>query len=208
MSEDRSDDSRPDSRDGSDARWDDERHPRDAQREVDPAPSDPFAELPTYDDEATDPWDSLESAVGDEASEPSAFDASVVDEWADAVAEGDVALDAPNADEIPTVEAAEGETYVVSKRHYCQTCPHFESPPKFGCSHEGTDIVETVGFERFRVRDCPMVDDESGAASGRRAAHAVADASTNGGGRRDGIEQESATPDESSRNEPDRNGSD
>ncbi|WP_224448876.1 hypothetical protein [Haloprofundus salilacus] len=164
---------------------------------------DPFDELPTYDADAADPWESLESAVddgvgGDGTTGADTFDASVVDEWADAVAEGDAALDAPNADTTPAVEADEGETYVVSKRHYCQTCPHFESPPEFGCSHEGTDIVETVGFERFRVRNCPIVDDESSAGTSRRSAHAVADASGDG----------SARHDDGRRDGSDRNGSD
>ncbi|WP_435097360.1 hypothetical protein [Halorubrum sp. N11] len=47
---------------------------------------------------------------------------------------------------------------VISKRTYCQQCPHFSAPPEVACGHEGTTILEAVGFDEFRVRNCPMVD--------------------------------------------------
>lgn len=50
--------------------------------------------------------------------------------------------------------------HVVSKRTYCQQCPHFTSPPEAACTHEGTTIVEAIGFDEFRVRNCPMVSEE------------------------------------------------
>ncbi|EMA65895.1 hypothetical protein C468_05293, partial [Halorubrum kocurii JCM 14978] len=53
-----------------------------------------------------------------------------------------------------------GVERVVSKRTYCQQCPHFSAPPDVACDHEGTSIVEAVGFDEFRVRNCPMVDDD------------------------------------------------
>ncbi|KTG09172.1 hypothetical protein AUR64_15370 [Haloprofundus marisrubri] len=140
--------------------------------------SDPWAELEASDAVASDGVDTGKFEFADAGT--AEFDFSTVDEWANSVDDGDTTFDAPNDEQTPAaeaVEADEGETYVVSKRHYCQTCPHFESPPNFGCTHEGTDIVETVSFERFRVRNCPMVDDESDAGSSRRAAHAVADVS-------------------------------
>ncbi|WP_117594633.1 hypothetical protein [Haloprofundus halophilus] len=174
--------------------------------------TDPFERLSAGGDtDVSDPWADLKPTAGGDGVDAGRFDSgsadadvadfdfSAVDEWADAVVEesrtgrrgwtdgvavGETPLDAPEGDDTP-VEADDGETYVVSKRHYCQTCPHFESPPGFGCGHEGTDIVETVGFERFRVRDCPMVDDDGGAGSSRRAAHAVADAPDGGRARRD-----------------------
>lgn len=49
---------------------------------------------------------------------------------------------------------------VVSKKTYCQQCPHFSKPPEATCNHEGTTILEAVGFDEFRVRNCPMVDDD------------------------------------------------
>lgn len=53
-----------------------------------------------------------------------------------------------------------GVERVISKRTYCQQCPHFSAPPAVACGHEGTTIVESVGFDEFRVRNCPMVDDD------------------------------------------------
>lgn len=49
---------------------------------------------------------------------------------------------------------------VVSKRTYCQQCPHFSAPPATECGHEGTTILEAVGFDEFRVRNCPMINDD------------------------------------------------
>ncbi|MGM0590092.1 MAG: hypothetical protein ACQETI_00445 [Halobacteriota archaeon] len=55
---------------------------------------------------------------------------------------------------------ANSRDYVVEKRQYCQHCPHFSDPPAVACTYEGASIVEVVDAERFRVRNCPMVDDE------------------------------------------------
>lgn len=58
-------------------------------------------------------------------------------------------------------DAGSGETeHVVDKRTYCQQCPHFSAPPEVACTHEGTTIVEAVGFDEFRVRNCPMVSED------------------------------------------------
>ncbi|SFR55043.1 hypothetical protein [Halogeometricum limi] len=49
--------------------------------------------------------------------------------------------------------------HVVSKRAFCQQCPHFTDPPELACGHDRTSIVEVVDADHFRVRNCPMVDD-------------------------------------------------
>jgi hypothetical protein len=48
---------------------------------------------------------------------------------------------------------------VVSKESYCQRCPYLADPPELACTHEGTEILEVVDSERFRVRECPMVEE-------------------------------------------------
>ncbi len=48
--------------------------------------------------------------------------------------------------------------HVVTKDTYCQSCPYLDEPPELACTHEGTEIVEVVDSERFRVRNCPMVE--------------------------------------------------
>lgn len=45
----------------------------------------------------------------------------------------------------------------VDKRKYCQRCPHFAEPPAVDCTHDGTDILEQVDMETFKVADCPIV---------------------------------------------------
>ncbi|WP_227133633.1 hypothetical protein [Halorubellus salinus] len=58
----------------------------------------------------------------------------------------------------PTVEPrGEREIREVQKRKYCSQCPYFAEPPDVGCSHEGTDILEQVDMEHFKVADCPVV---------------------------------------------------
>lgn len=52
------------------------------------------------------------------------------------------------------------EDHLVSKRQYCQRCPHFSEPPEVECGHDGTAIVEVVGIDEFRVRNCPMVTED------------------------------------------------
>ena len=49
--------------------------------------------------------------------------------------------------------------HVVPKDTYCQSCPYLDGPPALACTHKGTEIVEVVDNERFRVRNCPMVED-------------------------------------------------
>lgn len=59
-----------------------------------------------------------------------------------------------------TVETAAPDEHVVSKREFCQRCPHFTAPPDVACTHEGTTIVEVVDTDDFRVRNCPIVEDK------------------------------------------------
>ncbi|MHC3437373.1 hypothetical protein ACYJ1Y_04540 [Natrialbaceae archaeon A-gly3] len=40
---------------------------------------------------------------------------------------------------------------------YCRRCEHFSAPPEVACENEGTEIVELVDLETFRVIDCPVV---------------------------------------------------
>ncbi|WP_336025024.1 hypothetical protein [Halobellus salinisoli] len=66
----------------------------------------------------------------------------------------------PLADETATsLDGAEAPEHVVEKETYCQKCPHFADPPEFSCTHDGTEIVEVVDSERFRVRNCPIVEE-------------------------------------------------
>lgn len=72
---------------------------------------------------------------------------------------GDPTDPAAARDADTTHQTAVDHEHIVSKHEYCQRCPHFSDPPDTVCTHEGTDIVEVVTVDRFRVRNCPMVDD-------------------------------------------------
>jgi hypothetical protein len=127
---------------------------------------DPFDELGFPDsgredlsDDATgepDEWDDEAAPLDDAFEQMDVGGPAEEDVWEslDADAETD-AFDGSAS--VPGEGDAE---HVVSKRTYCQQCPHFTSPPEVACTHEGTTIVEAVGFDEFRVRNCPMISEE------------------------------------------------
>ncbi|WP_049987990.1 hypothetical protein [Halobellus rufus] len=59
----------------------------------------------------------------------------------------------------PLDDETDDPEHVVEKETYCQKCPHLADPPELACTHDGTEIVEVVDSERFRVRNCPMVEE-------------------------------------------------
>jgi|AntRauTorcE11898_2_1112593.scaffolds.fasta_scaffold00043_34 hypothetical protein len=100
---------------------------------------DAFEQMDVGGPAEEDVWESLDADAG-------------TDDWPDDGAERGGETSAPG----------EGDTeHVVSKRTYCQRCPHFTSPPEVACTHEGTTVVEAVGFDEFRVRNCPMISEEN-----------------------------------------------
>lgn len=88
------------------------------------------------------------------------MDVEDVDEeavWADLLLE-----DGPREGSFPptaTEEGNGGPTHVVTKQ-LCHRCEYFGDPPTLHCTHEGTEILELVDMDHYRVRDCPMVDPE------------------------------------------------
>jgi len=109
---------------------------------------DPFAELGPVDS-GVDPDDAFERMDVAGPAEEDVWESLDADaEWADALGEA------------ASVSGGGDTEHVVSKRTYCQQCPHFTPPPEVACAHEGTSILEAVGFDEFRVRNCPMVSEE------------------------------------------------
>lgn len=53
--------------------------------------------------------------------------------------------------------ADEPRETTVAKDSHCESCYFFTSPPEVGCTYDGSEIVEIVDSERFRVRNCPVV---------------------------------------------------
>jgi len=120
------------------------------------------------------PLSEIESERPPEADESELFEEVDVGEidgeavW-DAVVEGEADAaelldEGPEIDEEPAVEPGEtADEHVVNKREYCQRCEYFSEPPHATCTNEGTEIVELVDSDHFRVRDCPKVavDDEA-----------------------------------------------
>jgi hypothetical protein len=78
-------------------------------------------------------------------------------------AEGDAGPEAGVGLGAEAEAVAEPDEHVVPKRDFCQRCPYFAEPPETACTHEGTTIVEVVDADSFRVRNCPVVEDEADA---------------------------------------------
>lgn len=130
----------------------------EAQRESE---TDPFAAV--GDDETAADVDSAELFEEVEVGE---IDGEAV--W-DAIVEGDADAEEllgeePRAETEAAAEPTEDpDEHVVEKREYCQRCEFFGEPPNATCTNDGTEIVELVDNDRFRVRGCPKVaaDDEA-----------------------------------------------
>lgn len=131
------------------------RRRRRADDHSDPDPDeDPFEEVDVGDLDEDELWASL-SGEGSGA-ETDAAGAPTAD-----VSAGSSAVAEPNAVPVDGADAGDPRPeHVLDKREYCQRCPYLTAPPEVACEHDGTDILEVVDAERFRVRGCPMVTDE------------------------------------------------
>ncbi|MBP1987873.1 hypothetical protein [Halolamina salifodinae] len=124
----------------------------EARREAGEA--SPFAEI-----------DTEASAEGGELfEEVDVADVDTEEVW-DAVVEGeqppeDLLEEEPAVD---TERAPAPDEHVINKREYCQRCEFFAAPPDATCTNAGTEIVEMLDSDQFRVRNCPKVaaDDEA-----------------------------------------------
>ena len=82
--------------------------------------------------------------------------------WAGLVEDEDGTLGVGVGDAVESVDDGlpGHDDHVVPKAEFCQQCPHFADPPEFACTREGSEIVEVVESDRFRVRNCPMVEED------------------------------------------------
>jgi hypothetical protein len=109
---------------------------------------DPFEELDESELSESVPRDLFE-----EVSVPELDDEAV---WEAIAGEADI-VHAAAPDRSPD----DDDEAIVSKSQYCQKCEYFTDPPEVGCTNPGTEIVELVGVDRFRVRDCPVVENRA-----------------------------------------------
>ena len=113
-------------------------------------PDDPFAELDDVEgSRPDDPFAELDDPGADDFFEK--MDAPAIDDesvWEAVIAGED------DTDEGPEGNGAEA---VVPKEQYCKKCEHFSDPPDIACTNPGTEIVELVGIDSFRLRNCPVV---------------------------------------------------
>lgn len=113
-----------------------------------PDPDDPFSELDATETDGIEPDEGAMEELFERVESPELDDEAV---W-EAVLSG-------NGDEpIGTEPTGTGADAVVRKNSYCKQCEFFSNPPDVTCSNPGTEIVELIGVDRFRVTDCPVVE--------------------------------------------------
>ncbi|CCQ37569.1 uncharacterized protein Nmlp_3442 [Natronomonas moolapensis 8.8.11] len=127
-----------------------------------PAGEDPLAELDVPD--APPEEDVFDADVFEEdVFEEDVFDADVFEEMEtadlDEEAVWEAVFEESGGDTGPEAETEEGADAVVRKEQYCKKCKHFSEPPELACNNPDTEIVEVVGVDEFRVRNCPVVAD-------------------------------------------------
>lgn len=110
------------------------------------------------DDQTGD--DMFESVEIDEVDRDAVWEDVLEESGEDASGNSTVGLGGTSVHEVTPEDAAGPTEYVVPKHTYCQRCQYFAAPPETRCMHDGTEIVEVVDFDHFRVRDCPMVGDD------------------------------------------------
>lgn len=116
---------------------------------------DPFADLDEADADADDPFETMDVETVDDET---VWESLESDDPSDPQVEQPELGAASGAERVDPAEAhADRPEHVVEKASYCQRCRYLSAPPETSCSHDGTEIVEVVDSERFRVRGCPMV---------------------------------------------------
>lgn len=115
---------------------------------------DPFAELDEDDDSFEDPIEETDDSPEDPFEEMDDEGEPIEDVWETLGEEGT----AGESTLAPVRGTDELEENVVDKRSFCQRCRYLSAPPAVECTHEGTEILEVVDSDRFRVRGCPMVE--------------------------------------------------
>ena len=123
-------------------------------------PIDPDGEQPTAGASAPDAGENLfgELDVPDAPPEEDFFEEMETADL-DEEAVWEAVFEDPGVDSDPGEKDQAGADAVVRKEQYCKKCEHFSEPPELACNNPGTDIVEVVGVDEFRVRNCPVVAD-------------------------------------------------
>jgi hypothetical protein len=108
---------------------------------------DPFEEVEVEDIDEDDVWEEITGETAESDAEP--------------VGEAEISTE---ESAIAAEAAASENEAIVKKSSYCQKCEFFAEPPEVACTNEGTEIVELVDSDRFRVRNCPVVEQRRGTA--------------------------------------------
>lgn len=137
-------------------------HERDGDLSI-RSEDDPFEELTGGDSD--EPGIDIEAAFEE-------MDVPEIDEeeiWDAVFSEEDRSKSGIHPDLAGQDSTTEGADAVVEKDRYCLRCEFFSEPPDVACTRSDTEIVELIGVDTFRLRNCPVV------ANRRRAETVVPD---------------------------------
>lgn len=132
------------------------------EREASPAGRSPEDDDVRGGRDADAPLSSLASSIeerrGQSADRP---DDELFSEESVPEIDADVVWDRLEDDDPPELpDQAERDVRVVEKRSYCEQCPFFSEPPEVSCAHDGTEILDLVDMDHFRVVNCPKVRED------------------------------------------------
>jgi hypothetical protein len=105
---------------------------------------------------AEDPFDDLGDPGDLDADADELFEEMDAPEIDEEILWETVLEDPPETKPVEPDSVEGGIEAVVPKDQYCEKCEHFSEPPDAACTNPGTDILELVGIDKFRVRDCPV----------------------------------------------------
>lgn len=126
---------------------------RDTDADPEKDSDDPFAELGRKSHTADASEEPVNEPSSDEADDPFeevAPDGQIRDVWE--------TLDGGESPLEDIEKRDKSDEEVIDKRSFCQRCRYLSDPPIVECTIEGSEIVEVVDIDRFRVRGCPMVE--------------------------------------------------
>ncbi len=152
---------------------------RESEKHEHEGPLAGLAERVRTGDKSTTGTDPFEELIGEQSQHSAGVDSEVADELFEhergQTLDSEMLWDVLQAEADEKVKAGEGagakvgvnantnanttdrEIRNISKRAYCHQCEYFEAPPNTGCRNDGTEILELIGLDQFRVADCPVV---------------------------------------------------
>lgn len=133
------------------------------ERERDEADVEDSTHPPEGDRDRSGPLGDLADDLDRRRSEREPVDDELFEEESTPEIDPETVWEQVQRDEPEAVDADDPDNRVervIDTGSYCEQCEYFSAPPDVHCTHEGTEIVEMVDIDHFRVLDCPVVRED------------------------------------------------